>query len=150
MPVKMSPEDYAKVEAAINLQNDEDYTVVFHKRHGQIRRSVHVFSRQATTKEVSAYENTASRLKFKGNKAEIEGSQTLAAEQLYNKLIARVYDLPIGRRVYGEDKPLGAEEARGIVPVLVKREAIRDFLGEVYAASRFDEDGDDVSTPEGD
>lgn len=147
---KITSEDYDKIETAIVLQNDEDYSVVWHQRHGRWMRSIHVFARQPTTKEVSTYEEMASKLKFKGNKAQIDGSQTLAAEQLYNRLITRVYDLPIGRKLIGEGTPLTADEARAKVPVLVKKEAVRDFVGEVYSASRMAEDDEAADAPEGD
>lgn len=152
---KLTADDYTKIETAVIPQGTEDYVVVWHLRHGKWSRSVHVFERQPMTKEITDYENTASKLKFKGNKAEVEGSQTLAARDLYNKLISRVYDLPVGRQVLGEfgkDAPLDRSAAIEKVPVLVKREAIREFVGEVYSASRMAEsEGDaEVPTSEGD
>ena len=147
---KITPEDYSKIEAAIQPQGTEDFVVVWHLRHGRWMRSIHVFERHPMTKEITEYENTASKLKFKGNKAEVEGSQTLAAKNLYDRLVARVYDLPVGRQVLGEfgkGGPLTRDEAIREVPVLVKREAIREFVGEVYSASRLAESEGDAEEP---
>lgn len=137
---KLREEDYAKIDAIVKPTPDEGYAVVWHKLYGKWYRSVHVFARQPSTKEVQEYENTASKLRFRSNRAEVEGSQVVAAKQLYDRLIARVYDLPVGRRVLGEGTPLSRDQAVELVPVLVKREAIREFTGEVYAASRLAEE----------
>jgi len=128
----LKDEDYAKIEAQVNLTGTEDYAVVAQKRHNKINFSIHVFSREATTKEIVTYEEMASRMRFRGNKAEIEGSQVLAAKDLYNKLIVRAYDVRVGRVLHDT---LTAEQARDVVPPLVKRSAIREFLGSVMGAS---------------
>lgn len=143
--------DHDKIQKIVKLQGEEDYAVVTHRVHGEWKRSIHVFDRLPTTKEMTDYEDTASRVKFKGqNKAVIEGSQVQASSVLYNKIINRVYDLPLGNRMFGEvnedgtGRPLNSKEATDRVPSLVKREALRDFIGEVYSESRLAErEGDD-------
>ncbi len=124
------------IQQKCNFQGDEDYAVVIQKGKGYWGKSVHVFSRQPTTKELQEFEEGSSRLKFKGQKAEMEGRPILAAANLYNKLIVRAYDVIVGLKTY---ETMTAEEARTTVPPLVKREAIREFTAEVYSASRMEE-----------
>lgn len=128
----LKSEDYEKIEKSVNLQGSEDFVVCVHRRHNKVSFSVHVFDRQPMTQEIVAYEETASKMKFKGTKAQIEGSQVLASKNLYDKLITRVYDLPVGRHTHAK---LERADAVQIVPVLVKREAIRDFVGGVQSAN---------------
>ena len=149
MPVSklvLKREDYERIEKLCNIQDSEDYAVVTTRQKGLIIRSIHVFARQPMTQEITEYENTASKVRFRGNKAEVEGSQTLAAKHLYDHLIARAYDVPNGRRIMGEikvdkdgkpvGKPLSREEARRDVPVLLKREAIRDMVAQHWSAGQ--------------
>lgn len=156
----LNKDAHRQIQSLIELKDTEEYSVVTHRVHGEWKRSIHVFARLPTTKELTDYENKASKVKFRGaGKAEVEGGAAVAAETLYNKLVDRVYDLPIGTRIYGEvtlengvrsGKPLSGEDARGKVPVLVKREALRDFVGEVYSESRLAEregDEDEVKDP---
>jgi hypothetical protein len=151
--------DHSAIQSTIDLQGEEEYSVVTHRIHGEWKRSIHVFSRLPTTRELTDYENKSSKVKFRGGgKAEVDSGAVQASQDLYNKLITRVYDLPIGSRVYGEvvfkdgvknGKPLMGEEARARVPVLIKREALRDFLGEVYSESRLAErEGEDDEVKE--
>ena len=140
MPNKaiLRTEDYQKIEAAVGLKDEEDYVVLAHKRHNTISFSTHVFARLPTAKELVKYEETSSRLKFRGNRAEIEGSSITAAVTLYDLLIDRAYDVPVGRRVFGEQGkggPLDRDKAKAIVPVMYKREAIREFVGSVQSAT---------------
>jgi hypothetical protein len=151
----LTKEHHERIQAAIKLNEDEDYSVVTHKRHGEWLRSIHVFSRLPTTKELTDFENVSSKVKFRGaGKAEVDSGAVQAANSLYNKLISRVYDLPHGpRRILGEigkdgnsSAPVTAEQARELVPPLVKREALRDFIGEVYSESRIaDREGEEES-----
>ena len=149
MPVSklvLKREDYERIEKLCNVQDHEDYAVVTSRQKGLIVRSIHVFARQPMTQEITEYENTASKVRFRGNKAEVEGSQTLAAKHLYDHLIARAYDVPDGRRILGEikiekdgsstGKPLSREEAKAKVPVLLKREAIRDMVAQHWSAGQ--------------
>lgn len=156
----LSKGDHEKIQEMVNLQNEEDYAVVTHRIHGEWKRSIHVFTRLPSTKELTVYENSASKMKFRaGGQAEIQGGSVEAAGILYNKLVTRVYDLPIGNRVFGEvtvnsdgstsGSPLERNSAIDKVPPLVKREALRDFIGEVYSESRIAEkQGDDDEVKE--
>ncbi len=123
---KLSPDAYNTIESKISLTGDEDYAVVVQKRHGKATYGVHVFTRQPTTKELMEYEETASRVKYQGTKAVLEGSALLAAKRLYGLLIARAYDIQVGRFL---KETLTRDEAMAQVPDLGKREAIREFLG---------------------
>lgn len=163
MPVSklvLKKEDYARIEKLCAIGDKEDYAVVTTRQKGLIIRSIHVFSRQPMTKEITEYENTASKVKFRGNKAEVEGSQTLAAKHLYDHLIDRAYDVPVGRQVLGAidmndagemiGKPLNREEAKEKVPVLLKREAIRDMVGQHWSAGQLVEMEGDEEEVKGD
>jgi len=157
MPVSklvLKKEDYTRIEVLCAIKDQEDYAVVTTRQKGVIIRSIHVFARQPMTKEITEYENTASKVKFRGNKAEVEGSQTLAAKHLYDHLISRAYDVPVGRQILGEittdesgastGRPLTRDEAIAQVPVLLKREAIRDMVGQHWSAGQLIEmEGED-------
>lgn len=134
----LTREDHAKIQSACKLDANkgEDYAAVFVRGKGFGQWSIHVVTRQPTQKEIDSYEQTASRLKFKGQKAQIEGSQIVAAATLYNAIIARSYDVLVGLKSHDE---LNAEQSRAIVPSLVKREAVRQLVGEVYGESRLAE-----------
>lgn len=135
-PKIVSREEHAVIQEKCELTGSEDYAVVLQKGKGFWNKSVHVFSRQPTTKELQDFEEASSRLKFKGQKAEMEGSPILAASNLYNRLITRVYDVLVGLKSHDR---LDAQHARDWVPPLVKREAVREFTAEVYSASRMEE-----------
>lgn len=129
--------DHATIQAKIHLQGNEDYAVTVQKGKGYWIKSVHVFERRPMQSEINEYEQTASRLKWRGNKAEMEGSQINAGVNLYNRLIARAYDVQVGPvKTLPE---VDAAGARAHVDPLVKREAIRELIGEVYSATRMEE-----------
>lgn len=123
-------------KARINIDGGENYAPVIQKNKGVFQWSIHVFQREATLGEINAYEQIASRVEFKGQKAQIKGSQIEAATRLYNRLVARSFDVVVGLKTYDE---LDREASIKTVPPLVKREAIRELLGEVYSASRMEE-----------
>lgn len=139
----LKAEDYQKIEASLNLKDEEDYSVVTHKVKASWYRSIHVFFRRPTTKELTTYEEKAGKLKFRGTRAEMEGSRLQAGIDLYNSLIDRVYDYPYGRRILGDiskgEKPLDRQSAKEYVDPLTKRAAILDFVSEVYSASQIEE-----------
>jgi hypothetical protein len=128
--------DHERIQSKISLAPNEDYAVTVQKGKGFWVKTTHVFERRPSQGEINAYEQTASRLKWRGNKAEMEGSQINAAVELYNKVISRAFDVLVGMKVV--DK-LDRERAREKVDPLVKREAIRELIGEVYSASRMEE-----------
>jgi hypothetical protein len=157
MPSKLilKKEDHVKIQDLVTLQGNEEYSVVTHRIHGEWKRSIHVFKRLPSTTEMAEYENAASKVRFRGaGKAETLSGAVKASEALYNKLISRVYDLPVGTRIYGEvtierngqraGLPLNEEESRQRVPILVKKEALTDFVGQVFSESRLAErEGDE-------
>lgn len=150
-PRVVTRDDHERIQAAINLEGDEDYTVTIQKGKGYWVKSVHVFKRQPTAIEIHNYEQQASRVKFKGgNRAELEGSQINAAVGLYNLLIDRAYDVLVGVKKHAQ---LSREDAVNMVTALVKREAVRELIGETYSASRMaeavgDDQTDDDDNPE--
>ena len=156
----LTKDDYERIEQQCALTGEEDYAVVTSRHRGLIIRSIHVFARQPMTKELTEYENTASRVKFKGNRAEVEGSQLLAAKHLYDHLIARAYDVPVGRQILGEikeddgrmiGKPLDRNDAIAKVPVMIKREAVRDMVAQHWSSGQLIEmSGDDDEEIKGD
>lgn len=147
-PRIVTREDHDLIQQRINPQEGEDYAVTVAKGKGYWVKSIHVFSRHPTQGEINAYEQTASRVKFRGQKAEIEGSQINAAVGLYDLLITRAYDVLAGLRRHEQ---LDREGARAKVPALTKREAIRELIGEVYSATRMEESlGGDVETDDDD
>jgi len=147
---KMSKEDFNKIETACEIKDTEEYSVVWHKVKGQWLRSIHVFERQPMTSELTKYEDIVSKVKVKGQKVTMEGSQVSGAKYLYDLLVQRVYDLPLGRKVIPQLN--GSDAAKTVLP-LVKREAIRDFIGEVYSDARMNDiegDEEDADAKEGD
>jgi hypothetical protein len=156
----LTPADYEAIEKNCNITGTEDYAVVTHRIRGAYTRSIHVFDRLPNTKELAEYENPASKLKFRGNKAEVEGSQLLAARDLYNLLIVRAYDVPVGTRTIlggegpdGTPKPLSRDEAKAKVPPMIKREAIRDFVAGHWSQGQISdmvEEDDDVEVKDKD
>jgi hypothetical protein len=151
---KLTRADHALIQQKCHIDSarGEDYAAVFMVGKGFGQWSIHVFARQATQREIDQYEQTASKLKFKGQKASMEGSQTLAAVNMYNALIARAYDVLVGLTSVDQ---MSREEAAQRVPPLVKREAIKQWIGEVYGETRLadaegddDDDGGDDDNPE--
>lgn len=128
--------DHAIIQQKINVADPEDYAVVIQKGKGFWQKSIHVFARQPMEKEVQTYEETSSRLKFRGQKAEMEGAPLRAAAELYNKLISRTYDVLIGLKKHDQ---LDRQQSMQLISPIIKREAIREFIAEVYSASRMDE-----------
>jgi hypothetical protein len=128
--------DHDKIQSRIHLQDEEDYAVTIQKGKGFWVKTVHVFARRPSLKEINDYEQTASRIKFRGSKAEMEGSQIQAAVSLYNLLVARCYDVLVGMRTFPQ---LDAAGSRAKVDPLIKREAVRELIGEVYSATRMEE-----------
>lgn len=144
-PRRLTAADYEQIESRINLTGEEDFVVVSQRRHTKINFSVHVFARQPMTKEMQTYEETASRMKLRGTRADVEGSPIKAAKDLYDKLIVRVYDLRVGRQLLDE---LDGSGAAKLVPIVVKREAIREFLGGAEGAEGRNEDEGDTESVE--
>lgn len=137
----LTRQDHDLIQEKAQITGDEDYVVVLSRGKGYWNRSVHVFQRQPTTNELNAYEQTGSRLKFKGQKAQVDGSAVLAAVQLYDKLVARTYDVLVGLKTY--DKLDGAQ-SRATVPALAKRAAVVEWIGDVQGATRMAEmEGED-------
>lgn len=150
----LTRQDHQLIQKVANLQGEEDYAVVVSRGKGYWSRSVHVFSRQPTTNEINEFEQTGSRLKFRGQKAEVQGSAIKAAVALYDKLVARAYDVLIGMR---EVETLTSEEARAKVPPIMKRAAITEWIGDVHGATRMaemegedDDDSEDEPRSSGD
>lgn len=146
----LTKQDHDLIIERIKPKGDEDYAVVVSKGKGYWNRAVHVFSRQPTTTEINKYEQTGSKLKFRGQKAEVEGSAILAAVDLYNKLVDRAYDVLIGLRTH---EVLNVEQARALVPPMDKRAAIVEWIGNVHGATRMaemegeDDDDSEEDTP---
>lgn len=136
-------EDYLTIQKAIGITGTEHFSVVTHRSMGMIFRSIHVFARQPMTAEITEFESTASKMKFRGNKAEVEGSQVRASLHLYNHLITRAYNVPIGLQILGETDiengqivkggPIDRETAIRDVPALIKREAVRDATSQHWS-----------------
>lgn len=136
-PRRVSREDHLKIQQMANLGPTEDYAVTVQKGKPDWVKTTHVFARRPTLQEINTYEKTASRVKFRGANAEMEGSQITAAVNLYNLIIARAYDVLVGP--IKVEPELNAQQAREKVDPLIKREAIRELVGEVYSASRMEE-----------
>lgn len=162
MAVRLSlkPKEYERIDKLVGLKDGEYYAVVASRLRGTMVRSIHVFARQPMTKELTEYENTAGKMKFRRQNAEIEGSALLAAKHLYNALIARAYDVPVGWQIHGEIKVddkgepedgypvkgyLDREQAKTIVPDLIKRSAIRDAVEQHFSEAQMSE-MDDTQT----
>lgn len=138
--------DYELIEKdpKVGLKDSEDYAVTTVKNHGVWVRSIHIFSRRPSAQELHKYEETASRVRLKGNKAELEGKKLVAARDLYNVLIDRVIDAQIGRKNY---PLLTRDEAASNIEPLMKRAAILDMVSEVYSATQLeDREGEDASS----
>lgn len=145
----LKDEDYLTIEKARDIKGSEPYTVVYMPLRNKFVRSVHVFERKPSTKELTDYENATSKMRFRGNKAEIEGGAVAAAGELYRKTIGRVYDLVIDRQIVAG--PIARDEAIRLVEPMVKREAIADLVGEVFRASKVAEmDGAERETADAD
>lgn len=154
----LKDEDYAAIDAFLDLPDQQFYAVVTTKQRNKWVRSFHVFARQPTPKELVEYEQTVSRIKFRGNRTDLEGSQLTAARHLYDLLIEKVYNVPYNNRTilaelktdpntgrFVETKPLGREEARQYVSPMIKRAALRDAMGEHYSEAQVaEQDGDDA------
>ena len=147
--VSLGREDHLRIQKAITLQGDEVYSVVTHRIYGVFKRSIHVFGRLPATKELIEYAETVAGAGFRDQaRADLGAGRIRAAEALYDRLVEGVYDLPIGEKTYGEvnmkddgsmeGTPLCSVDARATVPVMVKREALRDCIGAVYSESRLD------------
>jgi len=132
----LTKDDHAQIQSRCNIKGDENYAAVLQRGKGFSQWSIHVFTREPTLPEINKYEQTASRVEFKGQKAKIEGSQIQAGVSLYNTLIDRAYDVLIGLRSVDT---LNTSEARQRVPPLVKREAVVDMIGGIYSSSRMEE-----------
>lgn len=145
-PRKVTRADHDLIQKKVNLKDEEDYAVTVQKGKGYWVKTTHVFNRRPMLKEINDYEQAAGKVKFRGQNASLEGSQITAASQLYNTLINRAYDVLVGVRTL--DGPLSREDAQRKVDPLVKREAIRELVGEVYSATRMEESLG--SEPEGD
>lgn len=147
--VKLTREDFEKIAEKAKLTGDENLAVVAHKNYGRIDFSVHVFERAPMPKEMINFEETSGRVKIRGNRAEVEGSNIKATMDLYKKLISRVYDLPVG---FKQVPQLDRDKAIAMVPPLVMREAIREFLGSAQGATSYMEEQSEseVTAPEGD
>lgn len=100
--LKLKPEDYARIDHAVGLKGDEVYGVVTHRHRGQIIRSIHVFTRMPNEQELQKYETKSSNVEFKGRKASVKTRSVEASGELYDVLIDRAYDVPVGTRVLGE------------------------------------------------
>lgn len=160
--LSLTPEDYARIDKLVGIDpnSDQFYTVVTTKQRGKAIRSIHVFARQPTPQEVTKFEDVASKVKVRGRKTEFEGSQAKAFRHLYDALILRAYDVPSGFRILGEipdgqkefNPSLGLtrEEAIEKVSTVIKREALRDSMGEVYSEARLSEAEGDEDEVKGD
>lgn len=136
----LTDDQYNDLEKKLDLKGEEAYAITVQRYRGKALYGVHVFERQPSTKELVTYEDTASRLKYKANGAQLEGSALLAAVNLYKRLIVRAYDIQVGTRNY---ETLDASEAVRLVPDIQKREAVREFLGVVSSLTSLTSDDDD-------
>lgn len=136
-PKLVSPEEHAIIQRkCIKDPATEDYVVVVQKAKGFWQKTIHVFHRQPTQKELQTYEETSSKVKFRGSKAEMEGAPLQAASSLYDKIIERAFDVWVGLQKHEQ---MDAATARAKVLPTMKREAIRELVAEVYSASRMEE-----------
>lgn len=147
--LKLTPEHYTQIDAKVKPEGAEVYSVVTHKHRGQYRRSIHVFLRMPNEQELHAYESSASNVEFKNKTAKVRGAQVPAACKLYDTLIARAYEVPVGQRVLGEIEPLNAKDASKFVDPMTKRQAVIELVGQVWASSSFDDDDDEAEGDEG-
>ena len=125
--MSLSREDHLRIQEAISLQSNEIYSVVTHRIYGMFRRSIHVFAHLPATKELIEYTETVAGAGFRDQaRAGLGAGRIRAAEALYDRLVERVYDLPIGEKTYGEvtvkddgsveGTPLCSADARATVP----------------------------------
>lgn len=151
--LRLKPEDYDRIDEIVKPTGEEFYAVVTTPFRGRYVRSIHVFARQPNEKELLAFENLSSKIRIRGNRTDFEGSPLEAHARLYNKLIARVYDLPVGNRILGEIKPDGSgkpldnSEAQKHVPTMMKRRALNDTLGTHLSESMVTEMEEDSEGP---
>lgn len=127
--LRLKPEDYDQIDRQVGLKDEEFYAVVTTPHRGKFVRSIHVFGRQPNEKELLAFENLSSKIRIRGNRTDFEGSPLEAFARLYNLLIVRVYDVPVGSRILGEGTPLDKYEAQRMVPTMMKRRALNDTVG---------------------
>lgn len=127
--LRLKPEDYDQIDQQVGLKDDEFYAVVTTPFRGRFVRSIHVFHRQPTEKELLAFENLSSKIRIRGNRTDFEGSPLEAFARLYNALISRAYDVPVGSKILGEGTPLDKYEAQRLVPTMMKRRALNDTVG---------------------
>lgn len=146
MNLRLTSDQYDQIEKKLDLKGDEDFAVVVQKRHNRVRYGAFVFERQPSPKEMARYEELASRVKYKGTRAEIEGSAVQATTYIFDLLIARAQDIQSGRTVY---ETLDRDGARKVTPVLTKREAVREFLSNVSSLTSATEDEADVEQVDG-
>lgn len=140
--IALTEADYLAIEKKCDIKDSEHYAVTYSKVRTKMVRTVHVFERKPDTREMTRYENEASKLTLRGKKAEIEGGAIGASAALYKVLISRVFDLVEGRQIV--EGPIPAQQANSRVDPLTKRAALRDLLGEVYSASQIaDQEGED-------
>lgn len=157
-PLKLTPEFYALMDKVIDLSGDESYSVVTSRSRGVHWRSIHVFKRQPNQADLIEYENIASKVKVKGSRTEIQGSQFAASAFLYDRLIDRVYNFPLGSHVLGYTEydtesgeiksggPIKAEQARADIPPQAKRTALKDAMGSHMSEGDIADEYEDDST----
>lgn len=145
--LRLKPEDYDKIDAMVNLKGEEYYSVVTTPFRGKFIRSIHVFHRQPKTTELIAFESLSTKIRIRGNRTDFEGSPLEANIRLYNTLIARAYDVPVGNKILGEGTPLDVSEASKFVPDVMKRRALADALGNHFSESQVSEMADDDEGP---
>jgi len=156
--LRLKPEDYDRIDAVVPPKGDEYYTVVTTPFRGRYIRSIHVFHRQPTTKELLAFESLSTKIRIRGNRTDFDGSPLEAHVRLYNTLISRVYDVPVGNTVMGrvvddagrpikDGRPLDVAEASKYVPDMMKRRALSDVLGNHITESQATEIADEEEGP---
>jgi len=147
--LRITPADYDQLDQQVARKPGEFYSIVTSKVRGKYIRSIHVFSRMPMPKELTEFESTASKLKMRGQRTDVEGSQITAFRHLYDQLITRAYSVPVGWEIVGDvsvdaegkvtGTPLTREQAIAQVPIIMKREALRDVMSEHYSESRLDD-----------
>jgi hypothetical protein len=156
--LRLKPEDYDAIDKVVQPKNDEYYSVVTTPHRGKYIRSIHVFHRQPSTKELLAFESLSAKIRIRGNRTDFDGSPLEAHVRLYNTLISRAYDVVVGNKVMGQvidDKgdpipnarPLDVSEASKFVPDMMKRRALADVLGNHITESMATEMADDEEGP---
>ena len=150
--LRLKPEDYDRIDLVVKPKDDEFYSVVTTPWRGRFVRSIHVFHRQPNTKELLAFEALSAKIRIRGNRTDFDGSPLEAYVRLYNTLISRAYDVPVGNRIMGEvtegrGKPLDVAEAQKYVPDMLKRRALVDVLGTHITESMAAEAAEDLEGP---